>query len=669
MADGKKPLKFRAFPFAISHLPFVLFFLLLAAVWTWPLATRLTSRIPHDAGDPQLNAWILWWNTQAAPLSDRWWSPPVFFPAAGTLTLSEHLLGIALFTTPLQLAGLNAVGAYNVALIASYWFSGFFAFLLARRLTGSIPAALAAGVAFACAPYRAGQLSHVQVLTSQWMPLALLALHGYLDDGRHRWLALLTGAWLLQALSNGYYLLFFPVLMALWLAWFVRWRTHARAGLTLAITLAISTLALGPILLRYRAVHGAMGLTRSRGEMVLFSAHPDSLLRMPWMLRMWHDSSGRTQEDFLFPGITAILFVLAATAVALRSTPLRRAVRRRSPLLFYSLATLAMWWLAMGPAPEEAPGEAFVRPYTWFTLLPGFDGLRAPARFGMLACLTLSVAAALAVNRLAAGRRRLAVPLGAAAIAGLLLDGWTVPVPLLPPSGRFVLPDVKDAIVLELPANNSLVNTAAMYRSIFHGRPLINGYSGHTPPHYRILESALYREDPSVLDFFARGRPLIIAVNGQADENGDVLRFVRTLPGIQAHGSSSAGNVFLLPPRPRGREAGVGEALQVASVSSEARRHAVVDLGRPQIVRAVGFPVRWHFDEMGRRLAVETSNDAVAWQPVWEDWTGAPALAAALEDQKVVPFRIILPDVSARYLRIHPAPDWMTRELSVYGPK
>ncbi|HEX6975527.1 MAG TPA: hypothetical protein VF147_14075, partial [Vicinamibacterales bacterium] len=201
-----------------ANLAIAALFLLFAIAWTWPLAPNLSARVPHDPGDPLLNAWILWWNTQAVPFTARWWSPPIFYPMPGAFALSEHLFGIALFTTPMQWAGLNALAAYNAALILSFALSGFFAFLLGRRLTGSTLAGLCAGLAFGFAPYRASHLSHLQVLTSQWMPLALLAMHAYLEDARPRWLALFAAAWLIQALSNGYYLLFFPVLVALWLA-------------------------------------------------------------------------------------------------------------------------------------------------------------------------------------------------------------------------------------------------------------------------------------------------------------------------------------------------------------------------------------------------------------------------------------------------------------------
>src|SRR5262249_45737410 len=99
-------------------------FLALAIVWTWPLALHLSTRIPHDPGDPILNIWLLWWNAHAIPFSERWWNPPVFFPMRGALALSEHLAGIGLIATPLQWLHTNALAAYNIAFILSFALSG-----------------------------------------------------------------------------------------------------------------------------------------------------------------------------------------------------------------------------------------------------------------------------------------------------------------------------------------------------------------------------------------------------------------------------------------------------------------------------------------------------------------------------------------------------------------
>ena len=418
-------------------------FLALALAWLWPVPSRLTSRIPGDQGDPVFNTWVLWWNAQAVPFTDRWWSPPVFYPLRGTLAFSEHLFGIAVFTTPLQLAGLNAVGAYNVALILSSWLSGFFAFLLGRRLTGSSLAGVIAGVAFALAPYRAGQLSHLQVLTAQWMPLALLAMHRYLDERRFRWLALFAVAWLLQAFSNGYFLLFFPVLIGVWLLWFVHWKADPLPGLALVGTFALSSLLLVPSLLKYRSVHAEFGLGRQWGEMVHFSADSDAFLRMSELLTFWPWVATRSQEHALFPGVTPVALVVVSAVAFSRWGALKKAVANRSALLFYALATLLLWWLALGPAPEgQSLPTIASRPYTLLALLPGFGGLRVPARFVMLAAVTLSIAAALAFSRLTQPWRRLRVATAVVVLAGLIVDGWVDAIPLAPSVGRFPMPDI-----------------------------------------------------------------------------------------------------------------------------------------------------------------------------------------------------------------------------------
>ena len=93
-----------------------------------------------------------------------------------------------------------------------------------------------------------------------------------------------------------------------------------------------------------------------------------------------------------------------------------------------------------------------------------------------------------------------------------------------------------------------------------------------------------------------------------------------------------------------------------------------VDLGGVRTIRAVEFAVRWHYQELGGRIAIEASGDRAMWSVAWEDWTGGPALAAAIASPLLVPVRIALPDVRARYLRIHPAPQWLAREVKVISP-
>jgi hypothetical protein len=231
------------------------------------------------------------------------------------------------------------------------------------------------------------------------------------------------------------------------------------------------------------------------------------------------------------------------------------------------------------------------------------------------------------------------------------------------------VPGVSDAVVLELPVDEPPVSATAMFRMLSHGRPVVNGYSGHAPPHYRILSSAMRRDDPSPMLHMAQGRPVIIIVNSHFDPDRALERLVRSLPGIEQHGASTAGLVFVLPAQPRARVAAFGPEISPVSVRTEARDHVVLDLGSPQLVRGIGFPLRWHYDELHPHLEIEGSLDGVTWTQAWLGWTGGLAFAGALENQLEVPVRIQLPDVRARYLRIHPAQRWMIAELSVYGPR
>ena len=653
--------------FSLSLLPFSLFFLLLALAWSWPLVTRLSWRIPHDPGDPLLNTWILWWSTQALPFTEAWWNAPVFYPMSGSFALSEHLVGVAIFTVPLHALGVNPIAAYNVALILSSWLSGFFGYLLGRKLTGSAAAGVLLGVAFGFAPYRASQLSHLQVLTAQWMPLALFALHTYLDDRRGRWLALFAGAWLIQALSNGYYLLFFRVLIALWLAWFIDWRRDPRAGLAIGATFAASSLLLLPTLLKYREVHGALGLERTLEEMQMFSARMVSFLQTGYLLKYWTSRDALTQEGFLFPGATVPLLLVAGAVVILYKRQLGTALTKRSAALFYPAAAVIFWWLCLGPASSNTVSDVLAHPYSLLTWLPGFSGLRVPARFAMMATLCAATGAAIAAARLAPRSLWARVALGALLAIMLARDSWIRPMPLGAPPARVLLPNVPNAVVLELPADESAVNIAAMYRAMTHGRPLINGYSGHTPQHYSLLTTSLMRMDPSPLSYFAAGRPLVVIVHRRMDLKGEWRALVERAGGV-LHEESGTGPVYLVPPRPQERKPAIGPALPATPIKSAAGV-ATLDLGSEQVVRALTVNLRWRHAEIGTDSLVETSQDGAVWTKAWEGLTGGLALSAALEDQRLVAMTIPLPDVRARFVRISTVPLWVGREMTVHGPR
>src|SRR5262249_19774060 len=136
----------------------------------------------------------------------HYWDGNVFHPAPLTLAYSEHLTPQMLQALPVLAAGGNAILACNLLLLATFVLSALGTYLLVRDLTDR---PLAACFAFAFAPYRVDQYSHLQVLSCQWMPFTLYGWRRYCATGRARAIAGAAIAFVAQALSSIYYLAYF----------------------------------------------------------------------------------------------------------------------------------------------------------------------------------------------------------------------------------------------------------------------------------------------------------------------------------------------------------------------------------------------------------------------------------------------------------------------------
>jgi hypothetical protein len=315
-----------------------LLYALLAVLVTWPLAGRLATGVPHDLVDPLLNTWILWWNSRAVPFGGEWWSGPFFHPIPGVLSFSENLVGLSPLTTPLQWLGAPPLAAYNVAFILSFALSAASMHLLARGLGLGPGPSLVAGLAFGFAPQRAAHLAHLQVLAAYLIPLVFLAAHRFAQTGRRAWLGLFAAAWVLQGLTNGYFLAYVSVLLGAWLAWFVRaMPDRGRAArLLLAWVLAVASLA--PVLWRYSRWHAEYGFARRIEEIESFSADVRGLFAPAPGLANWPSPPFLAPGSCLFPGLTLTLLLVLLAGAWYRRKPRDEG---RAALVFAAVAACA----------------------------------------------------------------------------------------------------------------------------------------------------------------------------------------------------------------------------------------------------------------------------------------------------------------------------------------
>ena len=485
-----------------------------AAVFaTWPLVRYFGSALPNDLADPLLNAWILAWDAERlAHGLHGLWNAPIFHPYPNTLAYSEHLLGIAIFTAPVTWLTGNPVAAYNAAFLGSFVLAGSGMFLLASFLTGSRTAGLIAGVAFAFLPYRADQISHLQVLMYGWMPVALWGLHHYFRTARRSSLAVFAVAFLLLGLSNGYFFYFFAVAVVLVVGaeMLVNVRSRSWILVDLAITATVMLAVTAPVITAYRDVREQQQLRRSRSEVVGYSADVWSYLDAP-RNTLWSGLlPGDRPEAALLPGFGLVSLAVLGLGTASRGTGRRHtdtAAARLRIAGIYGVVGAAGFVLSLGPEPSAGGMELMSSgPYDWLLrIVPGLDGLRVPARAAILVFLSLTVLAALGVQWLTDRLSRTGARAFCLASTCLLVAEGYHPVSMVAfessPDARAVyrwLGERLPGAVLELPfyghGRGSSEEQALrfVHGTLEHGNPLVNGYSGYrTPLHHLLAGHAL----------------------------------------------------------------------------------------------------------------------------------------------------------------------------------
>ena len=65
-----------------------------------------------------------------------------------------------------------------------------------------------------------------------------------------------------------------------------------------------------------------------------------------------------------------------------------------------------------------------------------------------------------------------------------------------------------------------------MYRAIFHGHPVANGYSGHSAPHYRALAHGLENRDHDILTALSGLGVRDLLIDNTADVGGAYADFL-----------------------------------------------------------------------------------------------------------------------------------------------
>lgn len=479
----------------------------MAALWiTWPLGANLPTHLPAVQAACRFDAPLIAWSLahQTSSLSSDWSAlphAPAFHPSKFGLFYGEAAFGALPLFAPVFLLTGNPTLASNVMFLAAVVLTTLSIHLVVRRWTGSDAAGLAGSAVF---------------LTSRW----------------------LFFEW--PPCNPNYAILFYvPWIIAIAVERGLgRWSVAVLAALFAGQAIASSYLAVSVFL-----PFGLLGLfrvlrpgRRKDGGALLAALVLGGLLAMPWFWgyvitrahnpeildqTLWVVGAPPLRLPWAWLGYLSPLalpwsaFALVGVGWGIHLVSDRSLLR---PSLRDAWAVTAFLFLA-GFVVSVSPrafwlGEPVELPNAWLPdWLPLYRTLRTPIRLGASGLIAGSLLVGLAFDRCARPLLARATPRATALIAlalALALFGsmvWERRVAVRPtPRVRFgasfgafairpapvLRESLKPALaqrrgpVLEVPASKGGVpflseNMDAMYRSIDHGRPVVNGYHGYWP--------------------------------------------------------------------------------------------------------------------------------------------------------------------------------------------
>ena len=455
----------------------------LAAVMSWPLAARPGSVARANTNDGRFSVWNVAWVAHALIDRDaRVFDANIFHPHRGTLAYSEANLVAGAMAVPVYAATRDPILSHNVVVFAALVLAFFAAWALARRVTGSGAAGLLAGTAFAFCTYISAHTAHIQLLMVFVIPLSLLALHRFVERPGLTRAAAVGLALALAGLACGYYGIFSGLAVGLGVVWFAPGQSSQRRyWLGVAAAVIVGAAVIAPAVRPYVELRRQTGFKSAPNleEARMYSGDLASYARSGTIAHQWLlerapasvQQALRRDGEVLFPGFVPL---------ALMAVGLIAGFARKVSGFYVALTVLAIW-TSLGPAAGL---------YTWLTdWVPMMSFLRTPVRAGIVALLGIAVLAAFGLARLTRGRYGPLLATAAVLLTAIELKAsWPLaPVPPVPQVYRH-LATLPAAPVVELhfPYRRTDEHQHARYMfwSMWHWRPLVNGYSDFIPPDF-----------------------------------------------------------------------------------------------------------------------------------------------------------------------------------------
>ena len=481
-----------------EHVSVVFIFSILTMILTLPVILDFANEAAGLACDDSCYVmWRFWWTDFSFENDlDPQYSNYIFYPDGINIGIGGSLLPIAIGFLLVQF--LDHVTAWNIIWFLGLVFGGYGCYLLANNFSKNYLSSIIAGIIFTFTTYHMSHsLAHPGLSMIVWLPIFVLFLFKLLEK-QSKYYSIVGGIiFFLVSLTHPYNSLFITIFSIIFFAVYIfrQKKVSNKTFITnFSILFTIGLISSSVLFLSTPAISDELP-SRPLSEHINYSANLENLI-----LPVYHHTTqiisdygmitsfysffdkqpfSQTIENLTFLGYSVIF--LSALAV----------IRyRRNHTWFWLLICGIFVLMSLGPELKifnestgiELPDKVF------YDNIPGWDQLRSPARFIVMANLALAVLASYAVyglikNKFSSFKQQIMLT----SIIGFVILFEFSMIPYL--SYTEPIPDIYEEIkndeskfaVLPVPIGGTgeyalMSDPAMLYHQLHHERPIYGGY-------------------------------------------------------------------------------------------------------------------------------------------------------------------------------------------------
>ena len=481
-----------------EHISVVFIFSILTMILTLPVILDFANEAAGLACDDSCYMmWRFWWTDFSFENDlDPQYSNYIFYPDGINIGIGGSLLPIAIGFLLVQF--LDHVTAWNIIWFLGLVFGGYGCYLLANNFSKNYLSSIIAGIIFTFTTYHMSHsLAHPGLSMIVWLPIFVLFLFKLLEK-QSKYYSIVGGIiFFLVSLTHPYNSLFITIFSIIFFAVYIfrQKKVSNKTFITnFSILFTIGLISSSVLFLSTPAISDELP-SRPLSEHINYSANLENLILpvhqhttqiisdygMITSFYSFFDKQPFSQsiENLTFLGYSVIF--LSALAVI---------KYRRSHTWFWLLICGIFVLMSLGPELKifnestgiELPDKVF------YDNIPGWDQLRSPARFIVMANLALAVLASYAVyglikNKFSSFKQQIMLT----SIIGFVILFEFSMIPYL--SYTEPIPDIYEEIkndeskfaVLPVPIGGTgeyalMSDPAMLYHQLHHEKPIYGGY-------------------------------------------------------------------------------------------------------------------------------------------------------------------------------------------------